>query len=552
MPPSSRPGVAARRAAPWADCRPFAAGLSTGFLGAAAALVCLAASAGPAACQAGHLAEAAQNLRVHRPNAAWQSVERSYLPFVDELLAGTRRRSRSALESHVLSTLRESVRDTQCDLAAAQTVHAAPARLLRARADSALAEWTLQRFERDLAKRDPLWRARPARLDHVQTLLGPNAALVGWVNLPGASRASRPSLWVYVVRGTGPVRWTRLEPHGGEAALREATKFTQVLRKRPDIFTPPARLDAAAHRLFMHFVAPAENHLEGVDDLVVIQPGPLRAVPVEVLVDRQGRWLGDRFRVVYCASATAALLLDGGHGQRADSTWNSRVPEALFVADPEPAGVAARLAGSVHEIAAARTWFGDHVRVLAGVDACEEALLALAPVMTNFSVLHFATHAEVDAVDPGNCALVLAAPWRRYAAALPGECLFDGRWTAREVLAGCRLDADLVVLAGCSTGFADLGGTGGPAFSEAFLRAGARHVMLSQWDVDDAAAARLMELFYAEWLGPLRSAQVSGVARPAGRDVAAALGRAKRRLRATGAYADPWYWAGFTVIGGPH
>ena len=61
------------------------------------------------------------------------------------------------------------------------------------------------------------------------------------------------------------------------------------------------------------------------------------------------------------------------------------------------------------------------------------------------------------------------------------------------------LGADLVSLSGCSTagGYVALG-EGAFGLTRAFLVAGARSVVSSWWDVEDKAARRFMELFYAE------------------------------------------------------
>ena len=69
----------------------------------------------------------------------------------------------------------------------------------------------------------------------------------------------------------------------------------------------------------------------------------------------------------------------------------------------------------------------------------------------------------------------------------------------------------------------------------AILRAGARAVIASQWDVDDAATAGLMGDVYASLSG--------------GADPAHALASAQAAARA--ARVHPLDWAGFVVLGGP-
>ena len=98
---------------------------------------------------------------------------------------------------------------------------------------------------------------------------------------------------------------------------------------------------------------------------------------------------------------------------------------------------------------------------------------------------------------------------------------------------GLSLDADLVVLSGCSTGLGKLSGEGLLGLSRGFLYAGADEILVSLWAVSDRATAELMEAFYA--------------ARAAGRSDPLALREAQLALRER--YSHPFLWAGFSLIG---
>jgi CHAT domain-containing protein len=117
--------------------------------------------------------------------------------------------------------------------------------------------------------------------------------------------------------------------------------------------------------------------------------------------------------------------------------------------------------------------------------------------------------------------------------------------SADEVAREWRLDARLVSLATCHSALGlDSASEGLLGLQYAFLAAGARSVLVSRWQVEDAATARLMQEFHAALLaaGP-------------GEDAATALQQAQQRVRAwrdpTGAtpYAHPAYWAGFVLVG---
>jgi CHAT domain-containing protein len=110
----------------------------------------------------------------------------------------------------------------------------------------------------------------------------------------------------------------------------------------------------------------------------------------------------------------------------------------------------------------------------------------------------------------------------------------DGLLTAQQVVY-MPLPADLVSLSACQTGLGRVSGEGMIGLSRAFLVAGARSVLVSQWSVSDEATAALMAAFYRgylEW-----------------DNKALALQRAMQALRANPAYANPRYWAPFVIVG---
>jgi CHAT domain-containing protein len=142
--------------------------------------------------------------------------------------------------------------------------------------------------------------------------------------------------------------------------------------------------------------------------------------------------------------------------------------------------------------------------------------------LADVGVLHFATHAEVDEWSLQGSSLLLA----------PGGG-DDGRVTGHE-LAGLRVEANLVVLAACSSGSgAVLAGEGLQGLTAPFLEAGASSVVATLWQIGDRSSAPLIEAFYA--------------ALASGASVGDALHRAKRAARARG--VSPAVWAAFTLTG---
>ncbi|MFN8459061.1 MAG: CHAT domain-containing protein [Anaerolineae bacterium] len=118
----------------------------------------------------------------------------------------------------------------------------------------------------------------------------------------------------------------------------------------------------------------------------------------------------------------------------------------------------------------------------------------------------------------------------------------DETLTALEVLKSLRLRCDLVTLSACESGLSRVRrGDELIGFMRAFSYAGARALVDTLWRVNDRPTRLLMERFYQEI--------------EAGLGFAEALKRAQLYVKhlsdQTGQplFADPYYWAAFSLIG---
>ena len=96
---------------------------------------------------------------------------------------------------------------------------------------------------------------------------------------------------------------------------------------------------------------------------------------------------------------------------------------------------------------------------------------------------------------------------------------------------------DLVTLSACETGTGGAQADDGrevEGLSALVQRRGAGRVVASLWQVGDFSTAQLMRKLYAEFTA------THG-------DAALGLQRAQRALRSV--YANPYYWAGFSIAG---
>ena len=431
----------------------------------------------------------------------------------------------------------------------------------------------------------------PPVLAELQATLGPDEALIGWLDAhwdDDARHGGRHTAWGYVVRHDGAVHWVRLAQRNREqdylewcAPLRDYARDLQSAASWPLRAPPDPLLDSLAAQVGARIFWPLLPHLDGVRRLVAVYEVLGRMVPLESLRLPDGRTLADRYPIVYTPSARTFVTLRA----RARTSRRPERPTALVIGDPEfrrnGGGAKATVADTavdwndVHlsvldptllrsvlsgrsdpsqlprlpqarrEARAVAAAF-DRATLLVGAAASAPEIDALrrSGRLARFDVVHLATHALVDEVYPERSAIALA----------PGDGggASGGLVRAGEMFDDWRLDAGLVTLSSCQT--ADGGFTWGAqplGLAQTLLRAGAGGLLLSLWKVDDLATGLLMQRFYALMEGK----SPDGTRRPL--PAAEALRRARLSVRDFATpeglhpFAHPAYWAGFVLIGDP-
>lgn len=254
------------------------------------------------------------------------------------------------------------------------------------------------------------------------------------------------------------------------------------------------------------------------------------AVSVPISLASIGGGSGDKSRRVSFAGIGAPSLTgDSGKPVELAGLYRGGAPDRGAIA-ALPA-----LPAALGELRAmGRSIAPDRTLLLTGAGASESAVRAAD--IGKRTVLAFATHGLMGG-EMGSLrepALVLTPP----AADGASDSANDGLLTATEI-ASLRLDNDFVVLSACNTAAGRSGAA--PAYSglaHAFLYAGAKSLLLSNWPLRDDVAARLS------------SATVSGAAD--GQDKAQALRTAQLALIDDASVADgahPALWAPFILIG---
>ncbi|MDB9513042.1 CHAT domain-containing protein, partial [Kamptonema animale CS-326] len=154
---------------------------------------------------------------------------------------------------------------------------------------------------------------------------------------------------------------------------------------------------------------------------------------------------------------------------------------------------------------------------------------ATSPNLSQYKIIHFATHGLANSVHPELSGIVMSLVDKN------GNPL-NGFLRLTDIF-NLKLSADLVVLSACQTGLGqNIQGEGMVGLTRGFMYAGVKRVVVSFWNVDDEGTATLMASFYQ---GMLQK----------GLTPAAALRAAQLEMLQQEKWRSPYYWAAFTLQG---
>jgi CHAT domain-containing protein/Tfp pilus assembly protein PilF len=163
------------------------------------------------------------------------------------------------------------------------------------------------------------------------------------------------------------------------------------------------------------------------------------------------------------------------------------------------------------------------------VDFDATRAMATSPELSQYRIVHFATHGLLDSAHPELSGLVFSMVDK------------NGRpqngFLELQDIYNLNLPADLVVLSACETGLGkEISGEGLVGLTRGFMYAGASRVVASLWRVSDVGTAELMGAFYT-------AMEKDGL------PPAAALRAAQIKLWKQKRWNDPYYWAAFQIQG---
>jgi tetratricopeptide (TPR) repeat protein len=261
--------------------------------------------------------------------------------------------------------------------------------------------------------------------------------------------------------------------------------------------------EATRHHLsqfYQMLLAPIASRIR-TPHITILPHGCLHLLPFHAFVDGSD-YLIDRFDVSYCPSASVLKYC----------------LEKTDVEDAEPClvGISDELTPFVEQEVQNLISMFPASNVLMNT-AASRWVFANASRRTSF--LHIATHGVFRQDNP----------------MFSGFKLADGWFTALDLFS-TTCQTNLVTLSGCKSGMAQVAGSDDlVGLMRGFLYAGARSLLLSQWNIDDECTARLMVRFYDAWRG--------------GSSKSKALSAAMKSVREE--YANPFYWAPFLLVGKP-
>ncbi len=249
-------------------------------------------------------------------------------------------------------------------------------------------------------------------------------------------------------------------------------------------------LEKLSNPIYQQLLAPFEEHIQNLSQLVIVPDGSISLLPIDALV-HNGKYLVSSYTIKFLPSISVfdqiqnphrktsqELLAVAGSGFEQGTRLFSSQTQASFAALPFTLIEADTLAAKF-----------ENPKVLKNSAVSEAGIKNLE--LNSYKYIHFATHGDINETVPKQSGLILSK--KNEMEQLFGE---DGYLNASEISA-LRLRADMVVLSACNTGSGKvINGEGLLGLQRSFLVAGASSVVASLWSIYDRSTPLFMSLFY--------------------------------------------------------
>jgi CHAT domain-containing protein len=304
-------------------------------------------------------------------------------------------------------------------------------------------------------------------------------------------------LYAFVLSGA-TVKGFKLSAKGLDEEVRA---FRAAIERREPEATERGR------PLYERLIRPLRGELKG-SQLTISPHGVLHYLPFAALPDG-GEYLLDRFSVRLIPSADTLVYLKTNRPRK--------VGKVLALGNPDLGDPKFDLPNAQLEAVDVAAMFPASKALVRG----EASKTAVKTLGSGFAILHFATHGTFNTDSPLASGLYLAKGSEA-----------SGLLTVSDLYT-LRFDTDLVTLSACQTALGKVAsGDDVIGLTRGFLYSGARSIVASLWEVNDAATEQLMLSFY-------RNLQDH-----TSRD---ALRIAQIETRAK--YPHPMLWGAFQIVG---
>ncbi len=469
--------------------------------------------------------------RMGRDGEAFEIAERSRARSLLDLLFDGRDRIRADVDPALLARIREleqQINMLAVRLNSAARVNSDVSQLskLKTEIDTRLADRELiqDRMERDNPRYASLWRPHPASLPEVQSELDGETALLEF-------SLGEEQSFLWVIRRTG-CKMVKLPGRTSiEALARRILHLAGNVKGRAGNAQAAAQLRQSISALRNELFRDTASE-KVARRWIVVPDGVLNYIPMSALYPDQqitdlpsASMLPVLHRAAVGRKAPLPLIVF------ADPVFDAQDPRNSFTGPRPPDSAFAppfdRLRFSADEARAIQKEVPDAV-IAAGFEARKPLLMG--PEMAKYRVVHLSTHALIDDAEPALSLIAFSRLNRQ------GQ-VQDGMLRLYETFNMDLSATSLVVLSACRTGLGkESRGEGINGFSRGFLYSGAKAVLVSLWAVDEEATEQMMPRFYDAHIRE-------------GKSASAALLEAQRFIRSQPRWSDPYYWAGFTVIG---
>ena len=442
-------------------------------------------------------------------------------------------------------------------------------------------QYPLDSLERAIAQAEqsltaidlPLRQARQKmNWQSVQAALKPGEAAIEFLRLP-SDRDSMVNYYALVLR-PGDKR-PRMEFLFEEKQLIALTrkKSTSPLDSIGQLYPPkPTRANPAGQpgSLYRLVWQPLEKHLNGVKTVWFAPAGLLHRISFNAVTIVPGQYLSDRFELEQLSSTrevafprTPVLGKDAVHtarvfgGIRYDTDRDARLYTCPNRGDADR-GYPCYLPGTLLEMRVLYRIFranGVVCDTMSGYEAREDSIKTFFGNTSRPSdVLHIGTHGyfknlskkTVKSIDVQShwadnpmfrSYLLMSGGLKAHLGNLQVGSASDGVLSAYEIATLNFTDTRLVTLSACVSALGEVRDAEGVyGLQRAFKMAGAQHLLVTLWPVDDAATQLFMEKFYTYWISD-------------NMDIRKAFREARKEFQKSDPkYTHPYYWAAFVLI----